>query len=194
MAFVPGNSSSAAIPKKRPLVMQILIEGEPTESDRGRERPALTEADRAKIDAIAAQCSAQGAEWVWKHREHVLDDRKFAKMVAGHNDAIAEGLRPDSREYYHHVERHVGLRSRNEGHRENGGDDAQSEPRVTVLKKGEPPPPGTKNVRMTRAEYEAATQHLTWGHGPKKGQPIGVAEYIRRRQIQDKSPEWQRLD
>ena len=70
---------------------------------------------------------------------------------------------------------------------------------MTVLKRGEAPAPGTKVVRMKQSEYEAATQHLTWGyddpHGRfKKNDPIGVREYLRRRQIQDNSPEWQRLD
>ena len=46
---------------------------------------------------------------------------------------------------------------------------------------------------------KAATQHLTWGYDDpngrfKKNEPIGVREYLRRRDEIRKDPSWNRLD
>ena len=61
---------------------------------------------------------------------------------------------------------------------------------MKVLKRGEKPEPGTCHVKMTKREYELATDgSLTWETGPNRGQPLGVAEYLRRKGITDTAPE-----
>lgn len=158
------------------------------------------------VEAVAQNRTPEAAAWLRAHPEYVLDERKAAKATAAHHDALANDLEPDSPAYFDHVEKFIGLRNsgnsrrgRGDGGSSDGVEGSGGAAPVTVLKRGEAPVPGTRLVKMRRSEYEAATQHLTWGyddpHGRfKKSDPIGVAEYLRRRQIQDSSPEWQRLD
>lgn len=54
---------------------------------------------------------------------------------------------------------------------------------VHMLAPGEAVPAGA--LRMTRTQYEDATQRITWDHDDpqgrfKKGQAIGLREYLRR--------------
>lgn len=160
------------------------------------------------VEAYISRCTPETAKWMRDHPDDAFviatnsDQRRAAKLNAAHSDAISEGLALDSKEYFAHVETFLNGSDEGRRHHHRGGGSSDGEsgaPRVTVLKRGEAPAPGTKHVKMRRAEYEAATEHLTWGFDDpggrfKKNDPIGVAEYLRRRQIQDNSPEWQRLD
>jgi hypothetical protein len=123
-------------------------------------------------DARALALSAAGSAGV-------DDQRRSAKINAAHNDAIAEGHEPDTPAYFSYVENFLERRSR-------PGSSARStrrsdDPEVSFIRPGEPLPPG--HARLTQSEYEKATDGtLLWNHGPKKGQPIGAKEYVRRRE------------
>ena len=152
------------------------------------------------VEAIAASSGPNSAAWIRQHPEFARNDRKRAKVTAAHNDALAEGLTPDSPEYLSHIERFVGLRDlspeprRRRAVSEDGGDSG-GEPKVHVISRGQQPVPGTRVVKMTQREYDLATDgSLVWETGPKRGQPLGVAEYLRRRGITDSAPEWKRMD
>jgi hypothetical protein len=163
------------------------------------------------VEAFIATRDSGTQSWLRKHMDEArvlatgTDPKRAAKLNAADADAIAEGLEPGSKEYFEHVEKFVGLRKRDpEPRRERrsanatDGGDGDDTPKVTLLKRGEQPAPGTRHVKMTKGEYEAATQHLTWGYDDPRGRfrkndPIGIAEYLRRRGIQDTAPEWQRL-
>jgi hypothetical protein len=134
------------------------------------------------VEAACAGLSERSAQWLRKHPDYAVDPRKNAKIRAAHFDAVAEGLREDTPEYFAHVERKVGL---NDGSRNNGNDRGAA-----------PKPPAPFNpsdvsthirndgrvVTLTKGEKAAATDGtLLWATGPNRGKPIGVAEFARRK-------------
>jgi hypothetical protein len=131
------------------------------------------------VEAYAQGRTHRSADWIRRHPDYITDARKNAKLQSAHHDALAEGLSLDSDDYFAHIEKTIGLRD---------GSPAQRASRAS----GDPLPPNA--VRMSKREYELATDGtLTWERGPNRGKPLGVREYLRRRQITDNAPEWQRL-
>jgi hypothetical protein len=103
----------------------------------------------------------------------VDDQRRSAKINAAHNDALAEGFAADTPQYFNYVEQFLERRSRP------GRSSGESE--VNFVRPGDPIPAG--HARLTQAEYQKATDGtLVWNYGPKKGQPLGAKEYVRRRE------------
>jgi hypothetical protein len=103
----------------------------------------------------------------------VDDQRRSAKINAAHNDAVAEGLDPDTPKYFAYVEEFLERRSRPS---RSGSD----EPKVNFIRRDDPTPAG--HVRLSKAEYEKATDGtLVWNYGPNKGKPLGAHEYARRK-------------
>jgi hypothetical protein len=95
-------------------------------------------------------------------------ERGRNKVFAAHKDALVEGLTPDSDEYFAHVNEFV------------RGRRPTKTTTTFVSKHG-----GAATVRLTVAQHKAATDvSLVWEHGPKKSEPLGVAEYARRLMIQ----------
>ena len=106
----------------------------------------------------------------------VEDTRRSAKINAAHNDAVAEGFAPDTPQYFSYVEKFLERRSR-------PGRSARSsgESEVNFVRPGDPIHAG--HARLTQAEYQKATDGtLVWNYGPKRGQPLGAREYVRRRE------------
>jgi hypothetical protein len=135
------------------------------------------------VEAACAGLSERSAQWLRAHPDYVLDQRKNAKIRAAHFDAVAEGLQEDSPEYFAHVERHVGLGDGAKNAR-SGGDHSGARPAAKIDRNN----PNTHVMRggaevfLTKGERERATDGtLTWNHGPKRGQPIGIAEFARRK-------------
>jgi hypothetical protein len=147
-------------------------------------------------DVVEAACqgrTAATANWLRAHPEHVRDPSKMAKLTAAHYDAEAEGLTPDSREYFAHIERRIGLR----------GDAVQrkaSEVRTGPVPAGVKPGDPVTHVRdgevfLTKGERERATDGtLVWSHGPHKGKPLGIVEYARRKAAMHAEGRYNRLD
>jgi hypothetical protein len=161
------------------------------------------------VEAFIAERDPATQAWLRAHPDDARalatgnNPRRAMKLNAADADAVAEGYRRGSKEYFEHVEKFAGMRQRDsEPRRRSGGSDGDrggGEPTITVLKRGQAPVPGTRVVKMTQGEYEAATQHLTWGYDDpngrfKKNEPIGVREYLRRRDEIRKDPSWNRLD
>jgi hypothetical protein len=61
------------------------------------------------VEAACAGRTAATANWLRAHPEHVRDPKKLAKLQSAHFDAEAEGLVPDTSEYFQHIERRVGI-------------------------------------------------------------------------------------
>jgi hypothetical protein len=100
-----------------------------------------------------------------------VDSRRAAKIQAAHNDALAEGHATGSTQYFEHVDRYLG----------GGGNARQPGKRVVhVVKRGQA---ASGEDQLTPGEYEAATSSVCWGNEnpAKRGQPLGVEEYLRRR-------------
>ena len=56
------------------------------------------------VEALAAQLTPRSATWVRAHPECARDPKLYAKMIAAHNIAVADGIAPDSDEYFQTVE------------------------------------------------------------------------------------------
>jgi len=56
------------------------------------------------VEAFASRLSARSAEWVRAHPEFVRDPAKNRKMIAAHELAMADGIAPDTDEYFSAIE------------------------------------------------------------------------------------------
>jgi hypothetical protein len=136
------------------------------------------------VEAFAAGRSSQAQDWIRSHPDYVLGGRKTAKLQAAHSDAIAEGIAPDTADYFNHVNGFLGL-DEGAGSRQRGGG---GEIRRVIVTDNPNKPLGPGEVRMTRGEHRAATETLTWNYDSpdgkhKRGSPLGVEEYLRRKGI-----------
>jgi hypothetical protein len=132
------------------------------------------------VEALAATRTEPTAKWLREHREWVLDPKKNAKLTSAHFDAVGEGLREDTPEYFEHVGRKIGL---SDDRTRESGDGAAARPAMKVT--ADPNTHvqrGGKSVFLSKNERERATDGtLTWNYGPHRGKPIGIQEFARRK-------------
>jgi len=62
------------------------------------------------VEAFARQLSPQSADWVRRNPQYVTNPRLNQKMVAAHNLAVADGIQPDTPDYFDYVEGVLGVR------------------------------------------------------------------------------------
>lgn len=62
------------------------------------------------IDQLASRVSPRSAEWIRGSREHLKGEREIRKMFRAHEDAVDDGLTPDSDEYFQYIEQRLGIR------------------------------------------------------------------------------------
>lgn len=72
--------------------------------------PAASSQQGDMIDQIAAQVSPRSAAWIRESREHLKTERDVRKMFRAHEDAVDDGLEPDSDEYFQYIEQRLGMR------------------------------------------------------------------------------------
>ena len=63
------------------------------------------------VEAFASQLSPRSAAWVRAHPEYARNPRLTQKMIAAHNFVTADGLAPDTDEYFESVERVLGMQT-----------------------------------------------------------------------------------
>ena len=61
------------------------------------------------VDAFASQLTPRSAAWVREHPEFVRDAKLNRKMIAAHELAVADGIDPDTDEYFDYVEKTLGV-------------------------------------------------------------------------------------
>lgn len=61
------------------------------------------------IDQIAAAVTPRSAAWLNANRDQLNDDRMIKKMFRAHEDAVDDGIQPDSEEYFQYIEGRLGL-------------------------------------------------------------------------------------
>jgi len=121
------------------------------------------------VEALASQLSPRSADWIRKNPNCVTDPRMYQKMVAAHNLALADGMQPDTDDYFSFVEDTLKINRRPPAAKQEAesDDDATSSAAKAVQRRTAPPAapvtragnasgqrPGT--VRLTRAEAETA--------------------------------------
>jgi len=143
------------------------------------------------VEAYVAGRTEPTANWIRQHPEYVTDQRKNEKLTAAHFDAVAEGYAPDSRRYFEHVEKFLGLTK----DADTAIQEAKTQPKRTPAAPVAPAaavanggtPPQSNEVRLTANEARAATDGtVCWNYDDpkgkfKKGEPVGVQEYARRK-------------
>jgi len=63
------------------------------------------------VETLASQLSPRSAAWVRSHPEFARNERLTQKMIAAHNFVTADGMQPDTDEYFETVERLLGVRA-----------------------------------------------------------------------------------
>lgn len=63
------------------------------------------------VEDLAERLSPRSAAWVRAHPEYARNERLKQKMVAAHSIATADGIRPDTDEYFETVERILGVQA-----------------------------------------------------------------------------------
>jgi len=56
------------------------------------------------VEALASQLSPRSADWVRRNPQFATDARLYSKMIAAHNLAVADGIPPDSDDYFDSIE------------------------------------------------------------------------------------------
>jgi hypothetical protein len=63
------------------------------------------------VETLASQLSPRSAAWVRAHPEFARNERLTQKMIAAHNLVTADGVQPDTDEYFETVERILGVQA-----------------------------------------------------------------------------------
>jgi hypothetical protein len=148
------------------------------------------------IEAFISSKSGPSQKWLRERRHLVEDPRAFAKVNAAHFSAVSEGLQPDSTEYFDHLNRHIGQNG-NKNARNGGGVRHATSVEKSRIIESDPNTHdlGNGTVFLTKGERESATDGtIVHTFGPKKGQPVGLAEMARRKAALIKQGAYRRLD
>lgn len=61
------------------------------------------------VEALASALTPRSADWVRSHPEYATDQRLNKKMLLAHEWAVADGISPDTDEYFASVENRLGI-------------------------------------------------------------------------------------
>jgi hypothetical protein len=75
-----------------------------------RQAPVYQQQPIDPVEALASQLSPRSAAWVRNNPQFATDQRLFQKMIAAHNLAVADGLTPDTDDYFATVEETLRIR------------------------------------------------------------------------------------
>jgi hypothetical protein len=158
---------------------------------RAKETPATSTAD--PFESAIAGAGPMAKQWLRAHPQYVTDDRMRHRASAADSLARAEGLTPETPEYFDFCERQLGLKT-----------DPTPQPKPTPARTPSMPaapvsrsdtPTGGNltptQVSLTPGEQRAALETIVWNYtdpkvGAVKGQPVGLKEYARRKMLMQK--------
>ena len=118
---------------------RVALENKP------KERPVPAD----PVEAFAAQLTPRSADWIRQHPQCVTDPRLQQKMIAAHNLALADGIRPDTDEYFAAVEGTLGMKRAVEAPLRNIASNAGVEGSIIVQK--------VKDAKDANFGYNAST-------------------------------------
>jgi hypothetical protein len=115
------------------------------------------------VEAMAANLTPRSAEWVRAHPEYARDQALTRRMVRAHEDAVDEGIRPDTDEYFSYVENRLNINKAraqesalSEASSSTSGRRAAAPPAAPVSRSGTGTGSRPNVVTLSRAEQEAA--------------------------------------
>lgn len=126
------------------------LKAELNESKKESKKPSPEISNEPMIDQLARQVSPRSASWIRDNRDALDNERMIRRMFRAHEDAVDDGIKPDSEEYFSYIEGRLGL-SKQEGS-------------VAPPRKQAPPPPAPVSrggqrpnvVRLTREQVDMA--------------------------------------
>ena len=93
---------------------QKAMKTEPRSSENVIPAQPIAPPQGALIDQIAASVTPRSAAWLNANRDQLNDDRTIKKMFRAHEDAVDDGIQPDSDEYFQYIENRLGMSGANE--------------------------------------------------------------------------------
>jgi hypothetical protein len=116
------------------------------------------------VEALASQLSPRSAAWIRKNPHFATDPRQYQKMLAAHNLATADGIQPDTDEYFDAVESTLRMRRSEPVASDDPMADAAKPtqrhtppPVAPVSRSGAGPGSRPNTVRLTSQEREMAS-------------------------------------
>jgi hypothetical protein len=193
--------------RQRLLEGKNELESQRTSSEERPQRSQRQDAPAAPSDPVEAFISGRASEtqrWLRAHPEHARalamtivgqastdEKRRAAKVNAAHNDAEAEGISPDTPEYFAHVEEFLGMNKKEpEPAKTAAAPKKASVPVAPVSSADGGAVNGNSSVvKLSQREAVAAQDGtLIWNYPDptgqnrwKKGEPIGIQEMARRK-------------
>lgn len=61
------------------------------------------------VEQMASRTSPRSAQWLRDNKENIRDERAIRKMFRAHEDAVDEGIAPDSDDYFEFIESRLGF-------------------------------------------------------------------------------------
>lgn len=114
------------------------------------------------VEALASQLSPRSADWVRRNPQFATDQRLYSKMIAAHNLAVADGIAPDTDDYFDSIESilKVGSQRTHEEPTSSASAPVQrrsSPPAATVSRSGTGTGTRPNRVTLTAEEREMAS-------------------------------------
>lgn len=131
------------------------------EAMRSRPKEQMPPVHSDPVEAFASRLSSRSAEWVRAHPEFVRDPAKNRKMIAAHELAVADGIAPDTDEYFSAIEETLRVKPQARVVEEEASSSAakvvqrrDAAPAAAPVSRGNASRPNV--VRLTAAEREMA--------------------------------------
>lgn len=156
-------------------IQQAMIENDRQLSDLKRGEKALKEqidesaSQKSKpvaspaadpVEQMAQAVSPTSARWLRDNRDTLKDERSIRKMFRAHEDAMDDGIEPDTPEYFEFIEERIGIRKAAEEAPEPLSAASAPAPRKSVSPPAAPVSRGNGTrpsvVRLTREQAETA--------------------------------------
>ena len=118
-----------------------------------------------KVEALASQLTPRSAEWVRNNPDVVNDERRAARLQRAHFDALDDGIKPDTPDYFNFLETRLNINkapavqreaAMSEASESTSGRRASAPPAAPVSRSGTGTGGRPNVVTLTRAEQEAA--------------------------------------
>jgi hypothetical protein len=147
-----------------------ILEGNQAPSHSGRVQSQPISTGNA-VDDFCARLSPASADWVRQNPDVVSDPKLHSRMLAGHYDAVGEGIPLDTPEYFRHVE--AKLNRSNGGNGSGSGSSRSGGGKETVaLSRGEIERSEDGSLVFNAGERDAQGKVIERGD-PRIGKPIG---------------------
>lgn len=129
------------------------------------QRPQAPQQPQDPVEAVASQLSPRSAAWIRAHPECVKNGKTYTKMIGLHNVAVADGLAPDTDEYFDYIETQLGYKKPARQQDVEQDEDPQAQAAKPMARRPAPPaaPPSRgssgngSRITLSAAQREAAS-------------------------------------